>query len=192
DLARTSRTPFVFLLVGLLGGGLLCLLLINTILDTGSYQITQLQQQNVTLAQRTQTLQAQIAYEESPTVLAKQARQLGMREPGRLHFLDLRKGQIEGEPGHVPGVSVWPPGCPRGRGAAGGAGGGAGTAGGRPRPRQSRPGPGGQPGAGPATRRRAGPAPPTAWNHRRAARAPVPGGRPRRPMALVPGAHGPG
>jgi len=110
DLARTSRTPFVFLLVGLLGGGLLCLLLINTILDTGSYQITQLQQQNVTLAQRTQTLQAQIAYEESPTVLAKQARQLGMREPGLLHFLDLKKGRIESEPGHVPGVSVWPPG----------------------------------------------------------------------------------
>src|SRR5205814_756138 len=44
--ARSSRTPFVFLVVGLLGGGLLCLLLINTILDTGSYQITQLQQGN--------------------------------------------------------------------------------------------------------------------------------------------------
>src|SRR5262245_39413435 len=34
-VARSSRTPFVFLVVGLLGGGLLCLLLINTILDTG-------------------------------------------------------------------------------------------------------------------------------------------------------------
>jgi cell division protein FtsB len=110
DLARTSRTPFVFLLVGLLGGGLLCLLLINTILDTGSYQITQLQQQNVTLAQRTQTLQAQIAHEVSPTVLAERARQLGMREPGLLHFLDLRKGRIASEPGHVPDVPVWPPG----------------------------------------------------------------------------------
>jgi hypothetical protein len=96
--------------VGLLGGGLLCLLLINTILDTGSYQITQLQQQNVTLAQRTQALQAQVASDESPTVLAERARQLGMREPGLLHFLDLRKGRIDSEPGHVPGVSVWPPG----------------------------------------------------------------------------------
>jgi hypothetical protein len=84
--------------------------LINTILDTGSYQITQLQQQNVTLAQRTQTLQAQIAHEESPTVLAERARRLGMREPGLLHFLDLRKGRIESEPGHVPDVPVWPPG----------------------------------------------------------------------------------
>ena len=51
-------------------GGLLCLLLINTILDTGSYQITQLQQENVTLVQQTQELQARIAQEESPTVLA--------------------------------------------------------------------------------------------------------------------------
>src|SRR6266487_285091 len=109
-VARSSRTPFVFLVVGLLGGGLLCLLLINTILDTGSYQITQLQQENVTLVQQTQELQARIAQEESPTVLAEQARQLGMQEPGRLHFLDLRKGKIEREPIHAPGVSVYPPG----------------------------------------------------------------------------------
>ena len=109
-VVRSSRTPFVFLVVGLLGGGLLCLLLINTILDTGSYQITQLQQENVTLAQQTQELQARVAQEESPTVLAGKARQLGMQEPGLLHFLDLRKGKIEREPTHAPGVSVYPPG----------------------------------------------------------------------------------
>jgi hypothetical protein len=109
-VARSSRTPFVFLVVGLLGGGLLCLLLINTILDTGSYQITQLQQENVTLIQRTQQLQARIAYEESPTVLAGQAARLGMREPSLMYFLDLRKGRIDREPTHVPGVSVFPPG----------------------------------------------------------------------------------
>jgi hypothetical protein len=109
-VARSSRTPFVFLVVGLLGGGLLCLLLINTILDTGSYQITQLQQENVALVQQTQELQARIAQQESPTVLAGKASQLGMQEPGLLHFLDLRKGKIEREPTHAPGVSVYPPG----------------------------------------------------------------------------------
>jgi len=109
-IARSSRTPFVFLVVGLLGGGLLCLLLINTILDTGSYQITRLQQENVMLAQQTQELQARIAQEESPTVLAGKARQLGMSEPGLLHFLDLRKGKIVSQPAHAPGVSVYPPG----------------------------------------------------------------------------------
>ncbi len=109
-VARSSRTPFVFLVVGLLGGGLLCLLLINTILDTGSYQITQLQQENVTLVQQTQELQARVAQEESPAVLAGKASQLGMQEPGLLRFLDLRKGKIEREPTHAPGVSVYPPG----------------------------------------------------------------------------------
>ncbi|HXZ73697.1 MAG TPA: septum formation initiator family protein [Streptosporangiaceae bacterium] len=108
--ARASRTPFVFLVVGLLGGGLLCLLLINTILDTGSYQITQLQQENVTLAQQTQELQARIAQQQSPAVLAEKARQLGMEEPGLLHFLDLSKGKIKSQPTHAPGVSVYPPG----------------------------------------------------------------------------------
>jgi hypothetical protein len=109
-VARSSRTPFVFLVVGLLGGGLLCLLLINTILDTGSYRITQLQQENVTLVQQTQELQARVAQEESPAVLAGKASQLGMQEPGLLRFLDLRKGKIEREPAHAPGVSVYPPG----------------------------------------------------------------------------------
>src|SRR6266516_6541989 len=107
-VARSSRTPFVFLVVGLLGGGLLCLLLINTILDTGSYQITQLQQDNVALVQRTQELQAQIAHEKSPGVLASRAHQLGMREPSLLYFLDLRKGRIEREPAHMPGIPAVP------------------------------------------------------------------------------------
>jgi hypothetical protein len=108
--ATISRTPFVFLVVGLLGGGLLCLLLINTILDTGSFQITRLQQENVTLAQQTQALQAQIAAEESPSLLAKRARQLGMSEPGLFHFLDLAKGRIENQPGHERDVRLAVPG----------------------------------------------------------------------------------
>ena len=100
--------PFVFLIVGLLGGGLLCLLLINTILDTGTYRITTLQQQNITLLQQTQALQAQIVHEESPSVLAAQAIKLGMTEPGLLHFLDLRKRQIESEPQHMAGIPPVP------------------------------------------------------------------------------------
>jgi len=106
--ARPSRMPFVFLIVGLLGGGLLCLLLVNTILDTGTYRITTLQQQNITLLQQTQALQAQIVHEESPSVLAAQAIKLGMTEPGLLHFLDLRKRQIESEPQHMAGIPPVP------------------------------------------------------------------------------------
>ena len=65
--APESRTRFVFLIVGLLGGGLLSLLMINTVLAAGAFRITALQQGNVPLAQRVQALQAQVAAEESPT-----------------------------------------------------------------------------------------------------------------------------
>jgi cell division protein FtsB len=109
-MVRSSRTPFIFLVIGLLGGGLLCLLLINTILDAGAFQITRLQQENVTLAQQTQELQAQVASAESPSVLAARARLLGMHEPSLLHFLNLGKDRIQSEPTHEQGVLVIPPG----------------------------------------------------------------------------------
>src|SRR5260370_4358653 len=46
------RTPFVLLLVGLLGGGLVCLLLINTTLAHGAFQIQAMQQKNSSLTQQ--------------------------------------------------------------------------------------------------------------------------------------------
>jgi hypothetical protein len=98
----------VFLVVGLLGGALLSLLMINTILATGAFQITALQQGNVILAQRQQALQAQVAAAESPAVLAQRAAILGMRVQPRLHFLDLKKGRLESEPNHVPGIPTVP------------------------------------------------------------------------------------
>ncbi len=106
ERAAESRTHFVFLVVGLLGGALLCLLLINTVLATGSFQITGLQQSNVTLAQRDQDLQARIAAEKSPAGLARRARQLGMVEPPLLHFLNLASGRIKSQRPKAPGVPL--------------------------------------------------------------------------------------
>lgn len=101
---RGSRTPFAFLVVGLLGGGLLCLLLINTVLATGSFRISALQQGNVTLAQRVKSLQAKVAGEESPYSLARRAYALGMVEPRLLHFLNLATHRVLSEPSRMPGV----------------------------------------------------------------------------------------
>jgi cell division protein FtsB len=106
--AAESRTRFVFLVVALLGGGLLCLLLVNTILAAGSFKITALQQGNVGLAQREQALQAQIAAEEAPSALAARARALGMVAPPLVHFLDLNTGRIVSQPRRVPGVPTVP------------------------------------------------------------------------------------
>jgi hypothetical protein len=98
----------VFLVVGLLGGGLLCLLMINTILATGAFQITALQQGNVTLAQREQALQSQVAAEESPGSLAQRATSLGMHVQPLLHFLNLHTGRLESQPSQLTGM----PGIP--------------------------------------------------------------------------------
>jgi cell division protein FtsB len=99
-----SRTPFILLLIGLLGGGLVSLLLINTTLAQGAFRINALQQKNAALTQQVQALQQQTAQEESPASIAAQAERLGMRPAGRLRFVDLRTGRIYSQPASVPGV----------------------------------------------------------------------------------------
>jgi hypothetical protein len=94
--------------VGLLGGGLLCLLMINTVLAAGAFRITALQQGNVPLAQRVQSLQAQVAAEESPHSLAQRAAALGMVVQPRLHFLNLSTGRLQSQPSTMPGIPTVP------------------------------------------------------------------------------------
>ena len=106
--APESRTRFVFLIVGLLGGGLLCLLMINTVLAAGAFRITALQQGNVPLAQRVQALQAQVAAEESPYQLARRAAALGMVTQPRLRFLNLSTGRLQSQPSNMPGIPTVP------------------------------------------------------------------------------------
>jgi hypothetical protein len=92
----------------LLGGGLICLLVINTILATGSYQISRLQQAQADRAQQVQALRQQVAQESAPSVIAKRARQLGMVEPPLTKFLNLKTGQIIRQPVTEPGVPAVP------------------------------------------------------------------------------------
>ncbi len=103
-----ARTPFIVFVTVMLGGGLICLLVINTILATGSYQITSLQQAQVTRAQQVQALKQQVAEDSSPSVIAKRAQQLGMVEPALTNFLDLKTGRIIRQPTTEPGIPVVP------------------------------------------------------------------------------------
>jgi hypothetical protein len=107
-----SRTPFVLLVLGLLGGGLICLLIINTTLSTAQFRITHLQQGNATLSQQEQQLQQEIAKDEAPATIFQRAWKLGMRPQKRLQFLNVRTGRIERQPAKIPGVPfvVVPPG----------------------------------------------------------------------------------
>jgi hypothetical protein len=92
--ARSSRTPFILLLVGLLGGALVSLLVISTTLAQGAFRITSLQEQNANLAREQQTLTNEVAQAGNPAVIASKAEQLGMRPNPHLGFLDPKTGRI--------------------------------------------------------------------------------------------------
>jgi cell division protein FtsL len=87
---------FVLLVLGLLGGGLVCLLVVNTTLAAASIGISRLQQQNSTQVQRIQELQQQVASERSDSMIEREAKRLGMRPMQVPGFVDLRTGKIAG------------------------------------------------------------------------------------------------
>ena len=93
---------FVVLLAGLLSGGLICLLVVNTTLAANSIEISRLQQGNAARTQRIQQLQQLIAAESSAAVIATKARQLGMRPDQQLTFVDLRSHSIRVGQGPTP------------------------------------------------------------------------------------------
>lgn len=72
------RMPFVLLVVGLLGGALVSLLLLNTVLAKDAFTLTELQRGNKQLDERQQALEEEIARADSPETLARRARELGM------------------------------------------------------------------------------------------------------------------
>jgi hypothetical protein len=98
-IGQVRRTSFVLLLLGLLGGGLVCLLVVNTTLAANSIEIENLQQQNAASAQHVQELEQQVAAEGSAAQIATEARRLGMRPDGHLTFIDLRTKRILAQPG---------------------------------------------------------------------------------------------
>jgi hypothetical protein len=112
ETSGNSRVPFFLMLCGLLGGALICALVISTTLAAGSFQITRLQQANASLAKQRQLLQEQVATGQSAQVIQVRARQLGMRPVGEVRFLNLKNGKVETDAGsgavediHVPGYT---------------------------------------------------------------------------------------
>ncbi|WP_202125461.1 hypothetical protein [Actinomadura physcomitrii] len=76
--AVPPRAPFVLLVIALLGGALVSLLLLNTVLAKDAFTLSKLEQQNKELDQRGQELQAQNEEENSPQNLARKAEAQGM------------------------------------------------------------------------------------------------------------------
>ena len=93
--------PFVLLVLVLLGGGLICLLVINTTLGATSFRVSRLQSTGAALATQEQALQQQIAAEQSPAQIARRAYQLGMRVQVNGNILDLRTHRTYQLPGQA-------------------------------------------------------------------------------------------
>lgn len=91
-----GRMSFVLLVLGLLGGGLISLLVVNTTLAAASISISRLQQHNSAQIQLVQELQQQVASERSPAVIEREAARLGMRTQQLPSFVDLRTRKIAG------------------------------------------------------------------------------------------------
>jgi len=94
--------PFVLLVLALLGGSLICLLVINTTLGAASFRISQLQKTGASLTTQLQSLRQRVATEEAPAEIARRAYQLGMRTQSTVTILDLRTHRtyvLEGQSG---------------------------------------------------------------------------------------------
>jgi hypothetical protein len=106
--AGTHRLPFVLLLCGLLGGALICALVISTTLAEGAFEISNLQNSTTAQAKQLQSLEEEVAQAQSAQQIATRAAKLGMVGVGELRFLDLKTGKTatDADPhfaGNVPG-----------------------------------------------------------------------------------------
>jgi len=96
-----ARTPFVLLVVLLLGGGLIGLLVLNSALSAGSFQLDDLQKDTKSLTDEEQALQRDVDAYAAPDALQRRARELGMVPGGDPAFLNP-DGSVKGVPGAAP------------------------------------------------------------------------------------------
>lgn len=103
--ARAARTPFVLLVVVLLGGGLIGLLVLNSALSEGSFELADLQKRTKNFTDEEQALQRDIDAYSSPDALQRRAGELGMIPGGDPAFLGP-DGTVKGVPSAAPEAAV--------------------------------------------------------------------------------------
>ncbi|MCX5382962.1 septum formation initiator [Streptomyces sp. NBC_00083] len=92
-----ARTPFVLLVVALLGGGLITLLVLNSALNAGSFKLSEYRRQTTELTDEQQALQRDVDDLSAPDALARRAGDLGMVPGGNPVFLGP-DGTVKGVP----------------------------------------------------------------------------------------------
>ncbi|MEV0264497.1 septum formation initiator family protein [Streptomyces sp. NPDC050617] len=99
--AGAKRTPFVLLVVVLLGSGLIGLLVLNSSLNQGSFELSRLEKQTTELTDEQQSLQQDVDKLSAPDALDRRARELGMVPGGNPAFLGP-DGTVHGSPSPAP------------------------------------------------------------------------------------------
>ncbi|MFV2197340.1 hypothetical protein [Nocardiopsis sp. LOL_012] len=95
---RAPRIPFVLLILCLLGGALVSLLLLRSVIAQETFTIARLQTENRELAYIEQQLQERVSRLESSERIAEEAEDMGMEQTGEAPlFLDLDNGEITGD-----------------------------------------------------------------------------------------------
>jgi hypothetical protein len=95
---RPPRMPFVIFVVSLLAAGLVGLLLLNTELQSGTFEITKLNSQADQLRDQQEQLEKQVRTLESPQNLSDRALGMGMVPNPNPVFLRLSDGRVLGVP----------------------------------------------------------------------------------------------
>ncbi|WP_405441092.1 hypothetical protein [Streptomyces avidinii] len=112
---QAARMPFVLLVVALLGGGLISLLLLNSALNEGSFQLTKLKKETTALTDEEQALQRDVDAHSAPDALQRRAHELGLVPGGSPVFIGP-DGRIAGSaapaeapPSPTPSAPAGPP-----------------------------------------------------------------------------------
>jgi hypothetical protein len=105
---RRSVIPFAILILGLLTVGLVILLLLNTALDRGAFELQAAQKRQSQLTDQQQELQLSLAGLSAPGALASQASALGLVPNPRPVFLNPDSGAILGVPTAAPTTAAPP------------------------------------------------------------------------------------
>lgn len=106
---QAARTPFVLLVVALLGGGLISLLLLNSALNQGSFQLSKLKRETTTLTDEEQALQRDVDGYSAPDALQRRAHELGLVPGGSPVFIGP-DGKVAGTAS--PAAEPLPPSAP--------------------------------------------------------------------------------
>ena len=107
--SNAARAPFAVVVVVLLVGGLLGLLMLNTMVAQGAFRLHDLTVQGKVLDDREEVLSRQVQTLQAPTSLSQRATAFGMVPGGPPVFLRLSDGAVLGTPGAPAAAAPAPP-----------------------------------------------------------------------------------